>query len=141
MKVAFDVGGLISRYPIQMKAMMKALIAGGVEVYILTDMNQQDARAACETNGIDFISQDRILSADWSCHGDLCKTRMCEAHGIDILLDDRPDYTAHGDFIGLNLSPRPHTPYYADGWVNKNTPAVCVPPEEYEEFKRWKAKL
>jgi hypothetical protein len=60
-------------------------------------------------------------------------------HRIDILIDDRPDYCAEGDFIGLVLSPRPSVPYYHPAWVNKSTPAVCVPPEEYEEFKRWKS--
>lgn len=139
MKVAFDIGGVISRYPNEMKAMMKALWHNEVEVYILTDMNQQDAQAAREENDLFFIAPERVLSADWSKYGDRCKTVVCEEHGIDILIDDRPDYVAEGNFIGLVISPRPRVPYYHSSWVNKSTSAVCVPPEEYEEFKKWKA--
>jgi hypothetical protein len=156
-KVAFDIGGLISRYPNMMKELMSSLIRGGSEVFILTDMNPRDALAACRENGLmgfighkgipksmdvehDWsIRESWILSADWSRHGDLCKSELMELYEIDILIDDRPDYAASGDFIGLVLSPRPDVPYYSPEWVNKSTPAVCVPPEEYEAFKSWKA--
>jgi len=141
MKIAFDIGGLISRYPEQMTTMMRALIAGGVEVYIITDMNQQDALTACRENNLDFIPPERILSGDWSKCGDRCKTVLCEEHEIDIMVDDRPDYCAEGNFIGLVLSPRPQVLYYAPGWVNRSTSAIVVPPEEYEEFQRWRQKL
>jgi hypothetical protein len=138
-KIAFDIGGVISRYPERMMQMMSALLRGGVEVYIITDMNQRDALATCEQNSLlAIIGPERVFSADWSAHGDRCKTEVCKKLGIDVLIDDRPDYCAEGDFIGLVLSPRPHVPYYASGWSNAGTSAVCVPPEEYESFKKWK---
>ena len=139
MKIAFDIGGVISRYPKQMLEMMTALIKGGTEVHIITDMNQQDALTTCKENKIlDIINRKNIHSADWSANGDKCKTEICENIGIDILIDDRPDYCAQGNFIGLVLSPRPDTQYYAPTWKNAGTPAICVPPEEYETFKKWK---
>src|SRR4051812_9478510 len=107
MKVAFDIGGVISRYPRQMKALMRALIAGGIDVRILTDMNPTDAERARVENGLDFIGPDKVHSCDWSRYGDRCKTIVMEEQGISILIDDRPDYCAEGDFIGLVLSPRP----------------------------------
>lgn len=140
MKVAFDIGGVISRYPFEMKKLMLSLIKGGVEVCIMTDMNAEDARNAVLENGLDFIPTDQIYSCDWSRHGDLCKSKMIESLGVDILIDDRPDYCAAGDFIGLVLSPRPDKNYYHDTWVNKLTPAVMVPPEEYDLFKSWKSQ-
>ncbi len=141
MKVAFDIGGVLSRYPDTFMGLMENLREGwDVEIYIVTDMNSDDAWAAVVENKFDLlVKRERVLSADWSKHGDLCKTKVCEEHGIDILIDDRPDYVAQGNFIGLILSPRPDVPYYAKGWVNKSTPAVCVPPEEYEEFQKWKS--
>jgi hypothetical protein len=140
MKVAFDIGGVISRYPREFRDLMAIVGQGGGEVFVLTDMNQTDAWSAIQENGLaGLVYRENILSADWSKHGDLCKTKVCEEHGIDILIDDRPDYVAKGNFIGLVLSPRPDVPYYAEEWVNKSTPAVCVPPEEYEEFKKWRA--
>src|SRR5688500_10946570 len=105
MKIAFDIGGTISRYPTTFIRMMKALQDGGVEVFILTDMNNADAMKLCEQNDIDFIDESRILSADWNTYGDLCKSRLMQQHSIDILIDDRPDYCATGPFIGLVLSP------------------------------------
>jgi hypothetical protein len=140
MRVAFDIGGLISRYPDEMKTLMHALTAGGVEVHIMTDMNSKDAWNAVLENGLDFIPANRVHSCDWSQYGDLCKTKMMEKIGIHVLVDDRPDYCASGDFIGLVLSPRPEKGYYHKTWVNKSTPAVMVPPEEYNEFKAWKAQ-
>ncbi len=144
LKVAFDLGGLISRYPGEMKTLMACLIRSGAEVFILTDMNHIDARRAITENNLGgFISADwskHILSADWSKHGDLCKTILMEMHKINILIDDRPNYAAIGNFIGLVLSPRPHVPYYHNTWVNRSTPAVMVPPDEYEAFKQWKAE-
>lgn len=157
LRVAFDIGGVISRYPEKMKDFMEALHRGGAEVMIVTDMNQADALACCRENGLmEFVGhkgipktddvehdwsirQSWVVSADWSRDGDLCKSNVVEECEIDILIDDRPDYVATGDFIGLVLSPRPGVPYYAAGWSNKSTPAVCVPPEEYEEYRAWKA--
>lgn len=157
LKIAFDIGGVISRYPEKMKDLMEILHRGGAEVLIATDMNQADAIACCRENGLmEYVGHKRIpktddlehdwsvrqswvVSADWSRHGDLCKSEAMEEYEIDILIDDRPDYVASGDFIGLVLSPRPDVPYYAPGWINKSTPVVCVPPEEYEAFQAWKA--
>lgn len=141
MRVAFDIGGLISRYPKEMKRLMEALSDGGVEVHIVTDMNAGDAWNACVNNGLDLlVDPRRVHSCDWSQHGDLCKTEMMERMGIDILIDDRPDYCASGKFIGLVLSPRPHIDYYHRSWNKGMTPAVMVPPEEWEAFQAWKAQ-
>ena len=151
LKVAFDIGGVFSRYPDQFRAMAWALRAGGATVFLLTDMNPADAERCCRENdlfplvgsiGVPLFGADLmpwVLSGDWSCDGDRCKQVLMEEHGIDVLIDDRPDYCADGDFIGLVLSPRPDEPYYHPTWHNASTAAVCVPPEEYEEFRRWKA--
>lgn len=139
LRVGFDIGGVISRYPVEMKAIMWALVLGGAEIYIVTDMNPTDAAAACRENDLDtIVPADHIISANWSDHGDLCKTKVIERLKLDFMLDDRADYCAAGDFIGFVLSPRPHVPYYHKTWVNRSTPAVCVPPEQYEEFQKWR---
>lgn len=140
MRVAFDIGGTISRYPNEMKAMMIAFMAGGVEVHIMTDINPKDATKLIIANGLDFVPANHVHSCDWSTYGDLCKTQMMEQLGIDVLIDDRPDYCAAGNFIGLVVSPRPAVPYYHKSWVNGSTPSVMVPPEELEEFQAWKAQ-
>lgn len=119
MIVAFDIGGVISRYPEKMKEMMQALIQGGIDVRVVTDIPFEKAWRLLCLNGFDFLSKGQLHSGDWAIHGDMCKSVICERFGIDVLIDDRPDYCAVGDFIGMVLSPRPDKkPYYSENWVN-----------------------
>lgn len=139
-KMAFDIGGVLSRYPKTMASLVQALHRGGIELYVVTDMKKDIAlQTLRDNNFLQWFDEDHVLSADWSTHGDLCKTVLCEEHGIQILVDDRPDYVAQGAFVGLALSPRPHQAYYHLSWINHTSMTVCVPPEEYEEFKAWRA--
>jgi hypothetical protein len=140
MKIAFDIGGVISRYPAPMKLLMQALMDGGVDVHVLTDMCPDDAHTCLHDNGFEFIPNDNVHSADWTQHGDRCKTEVIHREGFDILIDDRPDYCAEGDFIGLVLSPRPQKPYYATEWVNHRSALTFVPTSEYEAYIAWKAQ-
>lgn len=140
LRVGIDIGGVISRYPDEMKELIRVLDQGGAIVYIVTDMNPKDAHAALTENRIPIEYIENVISCDWSNDGDMCKTKAANDFSLDILIDDRPDYVANGDFIGFCLSPRPNKPYYDPSWVNKSTPSKCVPPEEYEEFQRWKAE-
>jgi hypothetical protein len=119
MKIAFDIGGVISRYPQQMIQFMRALTIGGIEVHIVTDIPYHAALWLCQVNRIE-VPFNQIHSCDWAKDGDLCKTKKCEELGIDILIDDRPDYCAVGKFIGLVLSPRPTIPYYAPEWQSQS---------------------
>ncbi len=125
--MAFDIGGVISRYPEQMRALMLALVRGGAEVHVLTDMPRETARACLNANGFGFVTDGHLHCADWSEHGDLCKTRVCEAQRFDVLVDDRPDYVAAGEFIGLVTAPRPGRGYYAPEW--RKPPAPTGEPE------------
>jgi hypothetical protein len=118
MIVAFDIGGVLSRYPEKMKALMHALMAGGVDVRIVTDINHSKAIELLHLNGFGFVPDEKVHSGDWSVDGDLCKTNVCTEIGVDFLIDDRPDYCAEGDFIGMVLSPRPRVSYYAKTWMN-----------------------
>jgi hypothetical protein len=115
-KIAFDIGGVISRYPDQMKTIIQALMAGGVDVCIVTDMPPATANILLRLNGFDFVPS--VYCGNWTEHGDMCKSLICEREGIDVLFDDRPDYCALGNFIGFVLAPRPQIPYYAQKWIN-----------------------
>lgn len=119
MKIAFDIGGVITRYPAEMKTLMRALQAGGIDVHIMSDIPMDTLRTLIELNDLAFIPVSNVHSADWAADQDMCKSKMCESLGIDMLIDDRPDYCAVGNFIGLVVSPRPATTsYYAEGWKN-----------------------
>lgn len=140
LRIGIDIGGCITRYPSVFAALGHVLITGGAKVYIVTDMSKGDAVASMHANKLGWLlSNSTLLNANWSELNDLCKTRLIEEHEIDIMIDDRPDYVAEGNFVGLVVSPRPSVPYYHPKWVNKSTSIVCVPPEEYEDFKSWRA--
>jgi hypothetical protein len=118
MKIGFDIGGTISRYPEKMKELMTILKKGGAQVCVITDIPYDQACQLCLDNEIPVLAS-QIHSCNWSEHQDLCKTLKCEELKVDFLIDDRPDYCAVGDFIGLVLAPRPKTrPYYSDSWID-----------------------
>lgn len=72
MIVAFDIGGVISRYPEKMKEMMQALIQGGIDVRVVTDIPFEKAWRLLCLNGFDFLSKGQLHSGDWAIHGDIC---------------------------------------------------------------------
>lgn len=112
LKISFDIGGVLSKYPDVFRPMVKALKAGGAEVFVITDMpdHAQSVRYVQE-NGYD-IPGDHILNADYPAHGEDCKAVLIELHGIDLHIDDFPSYCAHTSAVSLFVWPNPERPYY-----------------------------
>lgn len=115
-RVGFDIGGVISKFPEPMKALMRALASSPEhEVFIITDMPIAIAKQMLECNNVPF-DDEHLICVDFSAHQDLCKSNLAETHGIDIMIDDRPDYVALGFQIGFIISPRPLLPYEHASW-------------------------
>lgn len=115
-RVGFDIGGVISKYPDIMKALMRALaVSPEHEVFVITDMPRAVAEKALAANDIP-CDDEHLLCCDFGAHQDMCKAIMAETHGIDMMIDDRPDYVATGFPLGLIVSPRPALPYEASSW-------------------------
>lgn len=119
LRVSFDIGGVLSKYPDQFRRLVRALAASpAVELYVITDMHDHDQSVRfVHGNGFDCIPEHRILNSDYPEHGEACKARMIEEYGIDIHVDDFPGYCAHTSCISLFVWPNPGEPYYADSWV------------------------
>lgn len=117
LRIAFDVGGVLTKYPDVFKALLKWLHDyTGVEVFIVSDMHPvQKIIDMLELNGLSFFKH-KVHSADFKTHGELCKTVLCEQLGIDILIDDFTGYVAAGKFVRLLVMPDPVEPYYHDTW-------------------------
>lgn len=116
-RVAFDVGGVLSKRPEVFVPLLKALEASpDVTVFVVSDMHPQ-ARIIdmLARNGI-LIDPERIISSDYETHGELCKTVVCKDLKIDLLIDDFPGYVAQGDHVRLLVMPDPSRPYFADEW-------------------------
>jgi hypothetical protein len=120
MRISFDIGGVISRYPKQMKMLIWALLQSCIDVYVVTDMPWPTARELLNSNGFDCIDDDHLKSADWNTHGDRCKAMLLKQLAIDIHFDDYPAYCVTDcDTIGMFVWPVPSKPFSAPGWKTK----------------------
>lgn len=124
MKIAFDIGGVLSKYPDILRPLVKLLCFRGpdpaydIETFVISDMKPHaKAVAFCHDNGFD-VPADRIICADYDTHGENCKAIACEGLGIDILMDDFPGYVAQigSPRVRLLVMPDPSLPYYDDSW-------------------------
>lgn len=117
MRIAFDVGGVLSKYPHVFGPLLETLhFSKTCEVYIISDMHpEQKIIDMLELNAIWFYKH-RVHSADYQKHGEMCKAVLCKKLGIDLLIDDFPGYVAEGEHVRLLLMPQPREPYYHDDW-------------------------
>lgn len=120
MRIAFDVGGVLSKYPHTWIPLLDVLHyhgkEKGIEIWIISDMHpEQKIIDMLELNAVPFYKH-RVRSADYKTHGELCKAVLCKELGIDIMIDDFPGYVATGDHVRLLVMPNPHEPYYHDAW-------------------------
>jgi hypothetical protein len=120
MRIAFDIGGVLSKYPGVFGPLLDVLHyhgnSQGVEVWIISDMHpEQKIIDMLELNGIAFLKH-RVRSADYQTHGEMCKAVLCKELGIDLLVDDFPGYVAAGEHVRLLVMPNPTEPYYHDEW-------------------------
>ena len=117
LRIAFDIGGVLSKYPEQFRTLVSYLLCSmNIEVYVISDMHDHPKMVKMlHDNGMLF-PPERVYSADYKTHGERCKTELCEQLGIDILLDDFVGYVAEGDFIRLLVMPNCTKPYYDDNW-------------------------
>lgn len=116
-KISFDIGGVLSKYPQVFRPMVEALIAGGAEVYVITDMHDHDQSVKFVRGNGFTIPPGRILNADYTTHGEGCKESLIREHGIDLHIDDFPGYCAHRGCVSLMIWPNPEEPYYHDDWI------------------------
>ncbi len=126
MRVAFDIGGVLSKYPEIFKAMicklgdLPARRAGNAswDVFIISDMPKPKIIELLTLNGlIEEIAPANIYSADYDQHGEGCKAVLLHELGIDLFFDDFIGYTAvPAPTVRCLLMPNAELPYYADSW-------------------------
>lgn len=118
MKIAFDIGGVISKYPDIFRVLMLQLQHAGATVLVITDMHGHDEVVELlKLNDFDFVPLANIHCADYDTHGEGCKALLCEELGVDMFYDDFIGYTtAGGAPVRLLVMPDATRPYYADNW-------------------------
>jgi hypothetical protein len=124
MRIAFDIGGVISKYPEVCRGLIHALAADVPrhEVFVVTDMH--DRTALLETlrrNAIcPPVLEVNVLVADYERHGEGCKAVILRDRGIDLLVDDHGGYLAWpwpGPApMRLLVQPDQRRPYHSHTW-------------------------
>lgn len=117
LRIAFDIGGVLSKYPDQFRVLVK-ILEPFCEIYVITDMHKHVE--VCETlklNGFD-IDPKKVHCADYSTHGEGCKAELLRDLEIDIFVDDFIGYAAEpgGSAIRLLMMPDASKPYWHETW-------------------------
>lgn len=119
LRVAFDVGGVLSKYPKIFNHLLRILYSGtDCQIYILSDMHPKEKILdMLNRNGLAFIDPNNVISCDYNQYGEACKANVCKDLGIDILVDDFIGYVADvAAPVRLLLMPDTNKSYYADDW-------------------------
>jgi hypothetical protein len=118
LKVAFDIGGVISKYPEFFIPLIKTLHASpDFEVHIITDMHVRGTTLTLlEMNDLGFIPHERVHNSDYQAYGELCKSVVLQEQGIDMFYDDFPGYLTEGCPLRLQVLADPRRPYFHDDW-------------------------
>lgn len=117
MRVAFDIGGVLSKYPDIFRDLIKRMVRAGVDVFVITDMHDMDQIEGMLTlNGFESLLPF-THSADYDTHGEGCKAELLRELKIDLFFDDFIGYvTAGGCPVRCLVMPDASRPYYHDSW-------------------------
>jgi hypothetical protein len=123
MRIAFDIGGVISKYPNQFRTLISRLLERGptffgCDVFVITDMQDHDKvyKLLCD-NGFYMIPRENVHCADYETYGEGCKAELLRRLEIDLFFDDFLGYMMlPGDTIRCLIMPDPHKPYCHDSW-------------------------
>lgn len=113
MRIAFDVGGVLSKYPDTFRRLVNST---SCEVHVISDMHPVEKILDMLRRNKFFVPPYRVHSADYAKHGENCKAVLCEELGIDMLFDDFIGYLAGGKHIRLLVMPDPDRDYYHEDW-------------------------
>jgi hypothetical protein len=125
MKIAFDIGGVLSKFPKEIGVLIDILGTrkDRVQLFVITDQHpKEEVLATLRANGFDWMDfdEDNVLCSDYEKHGDACKAVLLREHGVDILVDDHPGYLVWPwptpAPLRLRVEPDPRRPYWHPSW-------------------------
>lgn len=125
MKIAFDIGGVLSKYPEEFKKLIFSLCySRGHDLHVITDMHdKEDVIKQLRTNDFDeaLIPTENIHCADYATHGELCKAVIMRDLKIDMFYDDFIGYTMWPPHFGpapirCLIMPDGYRPYWHPEW-------------------------
>ena len=126
MKIAFDIGGVLSKYPGEFRVLLGALAHSPfIQIHVITDQHDRDyTLQQLKDNGFN-IPPERVHNADYTKYGEMCKAMIIKEHNIDMLIDDFPGYMVWDHRYGaapirLQIQPDPYRPYWSPLWKTRS---------------------
>ncbi len=122
MKIGFDIGGVLSKYPDEFRRLMISLSYENHDLYIITDMHPAESVLdVLVKNDFNLISPNDIYSANYEKYGNMAKAILIKELGLDIFIDDFEGYLQWDSSLGsqpilLKVQPDAFKPYWADTW-------------------------
>lgn len=130
MKIGFDIGGVISKYPNEFQNIVRNFCEVGnlglrsyaKKVYIITDQHpKEQVWETLKKNSFDFLRKENIYCADYEQYGNMAKAILIKELGLDIFIDDFDGYLQWDSSLGpqpilLKVQPDNYKPYWHDSW-------------------------
>lgn len=117
MKVAFDIGGVLSKYPETLCELISCLRPE--DVFVISDMHPKEKIVELLRLNRVGIWPANVYSADYDQYGEACKTILLDELKIDLFFDDFIGYVVipgRHKTIRCLVMPDAELPYYADTW-------------------------
>ena len=133
MKIGFDIGGVISKYPQEFKNLVSIFFwytqefyaTGHVipDIYIITDQHpKEEVLKILQENGFGFYFEAKnVYCADYEKYGNMAKAILIKELGIQIFIDDFDGYLQWDSSLGLQplllkVQPDWYKPYWHEEW-------------------------
>lgn len=123
LKICFDIGGVLSKYPDRLRELCKTLSQSSqIELYVITDMHDhREVVELLQNNGFTMIPPEHVYTSDYATYGEACKAKLLKELKIDIFLDDFAGYLCWDSQLGeapirLMVCPDMFQPYWHDSW-------------------------
>ncbi len=122
-RIAFDIGGVLSKYPAAFHRLALDLARQGWEVHVITDQpDRETVLTQLAANGFGFVKPERVHCADYAEHGEMCKALLIREFNIGFLVDDFAGYLVWDSSLGpspvrLRVEPDAYRPYWHPSWI------------------------
>lgn len=128
MKIAFDIGGVISKYPDELITLISEFNDEYTltEPCIITDQHpKEEVLKVLKDNHLydkRWFNEDNVYCADYKKYGEMCKAVLLRDLKIDIFIDDFAgylnwDYSWGKPPLRLLVWPDASRPYHDKSWV------------------------
>jgi hypothetical protein len=127
MRIGFDIGGVLSKYPEEFRQFLWEYIdkEDPPRIYVITDQHPKDeVLKTLRNNDFGFIHEDDIYCANYEQYGNAAKAKLIAELKLDMFIDDFDGYLQWDSSFGpqpilLKVQPDMFKPYWHETWKAK----------------------